>query len=319
MKFRFILNLLIAISISTVVKGQVDVVVGLYVNDIIIRKNDGIFYADFYWWSKVPITLEKDSALFLSKLDFINSTNDVEIELSQTLKLDSFYYFQGYCKGHFNYLYDFRKYPFDKQTIPIIIESVNLSEETVVLKTDINSYSEGTIRGLNNEIEFGDFKIISAGFDNKSKIYATSFGDPNYKINSKFSRLSYNIDIKRDHRSYVLKIMIPCIILAIISYLVFFIPAQLLEVAVGCTVTSLLACIALQLTTANDIPNIGYLTVANKIYYFFYGMICLALIQTVWTYNLEMKGKSKLAHNLEIAGRVLFPIILGVGYFIIVY
>jgi hypothetical protein len=47
------------------------------------------------------------------------------------------------------------------------------------------------------------------------------------------------------------------LIILALAYLVSFIPARELGVAVGLTVTSVLACIAFQLTVADDLPSIG--------------------------------------------------------------
>ncbi|HKR07458.1 MAG TPA: hypothetical protein VJY62_22680, partial [Bacteroidia bacterium] len=102
-------------------------------------------------------------------------------------------------------------------------------------------------------------------------------------------------------------------LLLITSYLVFFIPARQLEVAVGLTVTSLLASIALQLTFQNALPEVGYLTKADKMSYLFYSLITFALVQTVVTFHLENKYKIELANRLEIMGRIFYPVILVFG------
>jgi hypothetical protein len=56
----------------------------------------------------------------------------------------------------------------------------------------------------------------------------------------------------------------------VLAYLVFFVPARELEVAVGLTVTSVLACIAFQLTVAGDLPHIGYVVTSDRIFHLCY-------------------------------------------------
>jgi hypothetical protein len=90
---------------------------------------------------------------------------------------------------------------------------------------------------------------------------------------------------------------------------VFFIPAQSLELACSLTVTSLLAAIAFQWTISDDLPNIGYLTTVDRIFYLAYLLIMLAMLQTVWTYNLVKNDNEKLAIKLEIIGRWVYPIL----------
>jgi hypothetical protein len=109
------------------------------------------------------------------------------------------------------------------------------------------------------------------------------------------------------------------IIVLTLSYLVFYIEAGQLELASSLTVTSLIAAIAFQWTISDDLPEIGYLTTVDRIYYLSYFLIMFAMVQTIWTFNLEKRGHFKLSKNLEIFGRWAFPIVFicGVYYFVV--
>jgi hypothetical protein len=52
--------------------------------------------------------------------------------------------------------------------------------------------------------------------------------------------------------------------------MVFFLPGAELEVAVGLTVTSLLTCVAIQLTVVPGLPSIGYVATSDLIFYLAY-------------------------------------------------
>jgi hypothetical protein len=84
------------------------------------------------------------------------------------------------------------------------------------------------------------------------------------------------------------------------------------------SVTSLITAIAFQWTISDDLPEVGYFTKVDKVYYLGYFLIMSAIVQTIYTYNLEQRGEIKLATTLEVLGRVLFPVIfiLGLLYFI---
>lgn len=133
---------------------------------------------------------------------------------------------------------------------------------------------------------------------------------------AQYSRLTYGIVVKRSYLSFILKILIPNILLLVIAYLVFFIPSRELEVAVGCTVTSLLSSIALKLTIDSGLPKVGYTTYADQMFYLFYFLITSALVQTVFTYNLSKKGNIELENKLERMGRILYPVLLILGLFL---
>lgn len=298
-------------------KKQITVKTGIFVKNLSINTAEGTFYTDFYWWCKVPLSVEKTKADEYARLEFVNSRSEVENDITEKKITPEFYYYTGYCRGNFDYITNYKNYPVDTQNISLIIESLNLEEETVVLVPDNDSYQDDFSYGINNKIELPEFKIISSGFKKNSQVYKTNFGDPKLGKTVQFSRLNYEVKIKRDSLSYLLKIIIPCFLLSLIAYLVFFIPAERLDVAVGCTVTALLAAIAVQLTTTGDIPRTGYITNSDKIYYLFYTLICLALIQTVYTYNLEINNNFKLSKKMEKIGRISFPIFLILGLLII--
>ena len=49
----------------------------------------------------------------------------------------------------------------------------------------------------------------------------------------------------------------------------------------GLTVTSVLACIAFQLTVADDLPSIGYIVTSDRIFHLCYFLIMIAMAETV--------------------------------------
>jgi hypothetical protein len=123
------------------------------------------------------------------------------------------------------------------------------------------------------------------------------------------------IELQRHFGPYLLKIMIPLLIILTLSYLVFFVPAAQLDVAAGLTVTSLLACIAFQWTVNDGLPNIGYIVTSDRIFHMSYALIMSAMAHTVYTFNLERSGRTALAERLELICRWAFPVafILGIS------
>lgn len=314
--FKFLFVLFIFVSHSFY--SQTDVKVGIYLKSF-IPNNDDTFYADLYWWTKVPTSIDYKLVDEYSKIEFTNLKESDQFSITEKSETKNFYYITGVCKGTFMYTSNYKDYPIDSHKIPIIIESVNLTNNIIRLIPDLDSYKNNKFQGFNENIKLDNFIILSSSFDKKTQIYNTNFGDPKLTKNSNYSQLDYNINIKRKSFSYLSKILIPCILLSLIAYLVFFIPADKLDVAVGCTVTSLLAAIAVQLSTATDIAHGGYLTISDKIFYLFYTLMCFALVQTVYSYNLDSNGKTKFSNQIEMSGRFAYPIILILGLLIILF
>ena len=129
---------------------------------------------------------------------------------------------------------------------------------------------------------------------------------------SSYSRIKASILINRSFLPYISKLIIPLIIILILVYFVFFLPAEKLDIAAGLTVTSLLSAIAFQTAMSTDIPEIGYIIYIDKVFYTCYFLIALSTAQSLITYYLDFSGeekKVKLASQLDYIFRFLFPLL----------
>lgn len=316
---RLLLTLSVIAVFNIIGHAQIDAQVGIYLKSLTVNQREGYFKADIYWWIKLPLTFDETHLDEYSEIEFVNGT-EVSKSVVEKKKTKDLFYVTGNYKGEFQFDPDYHEYPIDVQRLPIVLESVNMTEDYVKLTPDRLPKSKSRYAiSMEEGIVVPGFTIIEADYEKQSKVYESNFGDPDYSPETKYSRITCEVKIKRDSTSFILKIVTPNILLLVITYLVFFIPAKNLEVAVGCTVTSLLASIALQLTTNGSLPEIGYLTNADKLFHLFYLLITLALVQTVLTYNLEKMGRKKMSYRLEVLGRVFFPIMLAAGIVFILY
>ena len=167
-------------------------------------------------------------------------------------------------------------------------------------------------------VQVPDLNITGATRRFETYPYTTNFGDPEIDDAPRFARLTFTIEVARSYWPYLFKILLPLLIIVTLAYLVFFVPARELEVAVGLTVTSVLAGIAFQLTVADDLPNVGYLVTSDLIFYLCYFLIMTAMIETVYTHNLEKKGRKDVADVIERAARYLYPAVLLFGLIVII-
>jgi hypothetical protein len=316
---KYCLTFCLSVFLSCVTSySQINANFGIYIKNLTVDQKNGLFYADLYWWIKLPDSISTESEKEYAKIEFVNGS-EISNSVVESKRAKGIIYITGFCKGEFKFEPNYHDYPVDVQRLPIIIESVNLTEDLVRLVPDTASGSRANTRlmGLDENIAVAGYNVLNAGYLKDVKTYKSNFGDPEFSEDMKYSRLVYEINIARDSESFILKILIPNLLLLVISYLVFFIPPNQLEVAVGCTVTSLLASIALQLTINNNLPDIGYITNADKLFHLFYLLITIALVQTVISFNLDKRGKSHFANRIEVWGRIIFPLILITGIMMI--
>lgn len=303
-------SLLLFLSFSSEAKYVVKF--GIYVKHLAIKKTNFLFDADFYWWMKFPVGQPGfDTLNPLKNIEFTNAER-IDIQIFEKKIIDNEYYIHGSAKGEFLYIANYRNYPFDSQNLNIIVESTTDEKGTCLMIADSSAYMKNKRLDIYKLIHKGIFlegiSIKQIEISNEDGYYNTNFGDTKSESQSVYSKLSFNFEVKRQYFSYFLKLIIPLFIIVILSYLVFFVPSSELEVASSLTVTSLIAAVAFQITIADDIPTVGYTTSCDLIFYLSYATIMIAMIQTIYTYNLEKDGKILLSKKIEKVGRWFLPV-----------
>ena len=307
--------------------------IGFYVNAVRdVDWTSESFLIDFYWWIRYPKPASDQDRTLAEALEFINGNvvgvpearADILGHEEQERKTlpgpdgpEEYVSFRS--MGRFYFDADFRRYPFDRQKLPIVIEHEVLTAEELELLDDTESYRRSGVPeerwGLGSSVRVGDLEIERATRVFTTQPYRTNFGDPTVTgATTSFARATFTIEASRDYGSYLIKILIPLLIIVMLAYLVFFVPARDLDVAVGLTVTSVLACIAFQLTVADDLPNIGYIVTSDRIFHLCYFMIMTAMAETVYTHNLEKRGSAGTAARIEHWARYLYPALLLLGF-----
>jgi hypothetical protein len=94
----------------------------------------------------------------------------------------------------------------------------------------------------------------------------------------------------------------------IVSFSVFWIDAEDLASEVQVSVTCLLAAIALQFVEENALPDVSYLTLADRAYATSYVAIACSVLHVVFTNHLARTGRKPLASKIDRWSRVAFPV-----------
>ena len=307
---------------------------GIYVKSIEIDSKSSTFKCDFFWWLTYPNNF--DTTAFVSddipKIDFINcddcSDNEIEDDKieKRILAATNETYINGHTKKSFHFDADFKDYPFDNQKLQIIIEHVLLTDDKVVLIPDTVSYDKSNqpenMWGVGIDIlqlNGTSFKTDSSGFLDTKYTYLTDFGDPELKVNPDYSRVVYTVYVTRNYLPYLLKVLIPIFIIMLLAYLVFFVPADRIDVSSALSVTSLLAAVAFQITISDNLSSIGYLTNIDKVFYIAYFLIAIAMLQSLFTYYLDLGSdkQKRFAVQLDVFFKIAYPLLFIVSLFLI--
>lgn len=299
---------------------------GIYLKKIVPNVKEGKFYAEFYWWvsfvnDSLKTGFSNEDILNLQYVNGCEIPKDAfqnEIQEYRTIS-EHKYYYTGYHQGNFFFNPDFRNYPFDKQKLNIEIEHFLLQKNQLDIVSDTASYQYSKMPkdffGIGADLMKNSnisLKIYKSEILDGVCTYNCNFGDPDFLPESKFSRHTFSVLMRRTVEPYITKVFIPLGIILFLVYFVFFIPANKLDMAAGLTVTSLLSAIAFQFTINSDLPEIGYMIYVDKIFYLTYVLIVLAMGESLLTFYLDLSEdpkKKKMALKIDFYSRILFPLI----------
>ena len=85
----------------------------------------------------------------------------------------------------------------------------------------------------------------------------------------------------------------------------FLLPPTYVELRVSVGITTLLAIVVLQMTLNQDVPEIGYLMLMDKIYLCAYAFVVSGLTLVVWTTRLVKQEKESVAIPMVLSGAVV--------------
>ena len=89
--------------------------------------------------------------------------------------------------------------------------------------------------------------------------------------------------------SFIIKVLIPILIVMGVSMLNVFIDKKELEAAIGLGVTSLLSIIALYFSISDNLPDVSYATTIDKMMMGSYFVIFITMIEIVIAHNIILK------------------------------
>jgi len=307
---------------------------GIYIKQLVPDFKEAKFHAEFYWWAifqNDTTNTENPTNEDVLNFSYVNGIDcnpgDFADEIEETQHWGNhFHYYTGFHQGDFYFNPDYSMYPLDVQKLEIQIEHTLLDDNSLKFVSDNRSY----LKSKQNPDFFGLSKNILQQKNSvynifKSQVvvdkgeYNSDFGDPSFEPTTYYSRLNVGVHINRAFSPYIAKLIIPMMIILLLVYIVFFLPAEKIDIAAGLTVTSLLSAIAFQLSISGELPEIGYIIYIDKIFYTCYFLIAMSMVQSIITFYLDKSGdesKIKLAVRLDIIFRFLFPLMFVMSLFI---
>ena len=188
-------------------------------------------------------------------------------------------------QGSFNAPLSFSDYPFDKQTLTIVIEDGEQNVKRIVYEPDkdpIELDPHITLAGYN----FGQPRIQFG-----TNTYQSSFGEITSTPEDRtYTRIVVEIPVSSPAVSGIVKIILPIIIVLVSSALGLIIPASYVDSKVNVPITALIALVAMHFVIATSLPEVGYLLMIDVVYILAYATVTAMLAGAVlgaWKLNSD--------------------------------
>lgn len=306
------------------------VIVGAYINDIQeLDTERGIYTVDFYMWFrwKSPVVDPTDSIEVMNSNAMENTTSssvggvtgrpfpDKPLDMPDGSKYQGFRY-----QGVFSKNMDLHRFPFDIQQLSVRFEDINQDSRDLQFLTDTTPVT------ISEQVTIPGFRIGTPTLTVVDHRYPTGFGDLRNPASVTYSRIVLDIPVARDALPYLVKIMLPIVIVVLITSLIYILPARMEDARTGIGVTAMLTMVALQWSTDSDLPSVEYLMMVDVIYILSMAYILLAMGYTVFASRRTIHDPAEasldaLDRRMGITSLLLYAVVIAatVGWYLTRY
>jgi len=197
--------------------------------------------------------------------------------------------------GTFSSHLDLRRFPLDSQTLVVTFISTRHSPDEVTFFT----------AGTGSAQDFSE-----PGWSaNLGKAYSSSYEMKFHRGGKKeaLARFDFEIEVERDVRYYVWKVILPLCVIIFASWMVFWIDPTQLGVQTAVSTGSMLTIIAFLLSLRNILPRVACLTRLDIFIYSCLIMVFLTFVEALISCTIASHEKELLARRIDRWSRVLFP------------
>ena len=245
------------------------------------------------WWPDITFTNEVEGRDIANEELIIHENGTVEYREKFTVVLEA--------------KYDLYKFPFDKQTLEIEIESFAWDEKYLQL------HIEKEFVGFSDEYEILEWRTddVSTRIEDVMEV-----GD-----RSPFSEFRMTIHVTRESGFYVWKVLLPLVILVIMCFAVFWMDDEGLSSRLGVAFTGVLTVVAYQFIATGNLPKVPYITLMDSYITLSFVIMVITIFQSIWVSDFNKNGKKETALKIDKISRFLFPLIyiIGMGLLTIIF
>jgi len=258
-----------------------------------VTERTGTWDADYYLYEEWPPTPG-----FVPRTEVVNEVERKSVAFDDTELRDGMCIRSRRIHSTLRSEFNLHVFPFDEQTL-----TLQLSD---------NEFES-------NEVRYGDQPHV-AGLDDAVRTMVSGWhvtGEPTYvRTKSAFKWEpgapsydygTFGVTVRRHVTFHMTRYFLPLFIILIVALSAFWIDPEDLNSQMAIGVTCLLAAIALQFAEGGTLPEVSYLTLADRVYAVCYVGIAGAVVESVAVNAMVRKGNKERAMRIDRLCRLAFP------------
>ena len=271
--------------------------VGIYLNDVQnIDLHNNNYLLDFYLWFKWADKESDPTATFefMNHSESWGTINTKVTEKPETLP-DGTQYQVMHIQGRMSEKMDLRAYPFDFQSLTIMIEDA--AKDASGLQYEVEEVT------INPALKIPGFEYGKPTLTKTNYTYPMRFGDTRLSELGTYSRITFALPIYRNALTSFVKNILPIWLAVICGSFALMLHPRLVESRIQIAIFSILSLVSLQISNGNDLPSLQYMNLMDALYVTGYiYLICLMgslIISTKWVESAKDEDNLK-AKKLDI-------------------
>ena len=258
-----------------------------------VSEKSGTWDADFYLYEQWPPT---DG--FTPRTEVVNEVVRTSVGFDDTDLRDGICTRSRRIHATLRSEFNLHTFPFDTQTLTLHLSDNEFDSKSLI-------YAEKPyVLGLDDSVRSAVSGWQVSGepiFTRSRSAFKWEPGAPEYDYGH------FSVAIKRHVTFHLTRYFLPLILIVVVALLAFWIDPEDLASQMQIGVTCLLAAIALQFAEGGTLPEVSYLTLADRAYAVCYVTIAAAVIESIAVNALVRKGRKDSALKLDRLCRKLFP------------
>ena len=238
------------------------------------------------------------------RVGIVNETNSVSRKMPDSVEVepDGTVTYRQLDVGAFTQPLRLQSFPFDRQTFRVQLVAVRYQSNEVMFVPDQVWIQDGLkgAGGISPSVTLPDWTIEK--WELKPIVYALA---PRHQ----YSGYAFEFTASRNVQHYLLKVILPLVLIVIMSWAVFWIDPINASSQVSITMTSMLTLIAYRFAIDSQLPLLPYMTRLDVFILASTLLVFFSLIEVVATIILDNTQKKKRAVRIDRYCRVIFPAI----------